>query len=59
MSIIGAILLALLFTFGITGSFYIGFRAGLDRAIRAWVSDNIKVETFEGGIRVRIKGDEK
>jgi hypothetical protein len=36
-----------------------GCRAGLDREIRAWVSDNIKVETFEGGIKVRIKGDEK
>ena len=59
MSIIGAILLALLFTFGITGSFYIGFQAGLDRAIRAWVSDKVVVETFEGGIRVRIKEDKK
>ena len=59
MTIISVIFLILIFMFGLIGSFYIGFRAGLDRAIRAWVSDNIKVETFDGGIRVRIKGDEK
>ena len=59
MTCIYALILSIFFTLALTTSFHIGYRAGMDRAIRAWVSDKVEVETFEGGIRVRIKGDEK
>lgn len=59
MTCIYALILTIFFTLALTTSFHIGYRAGMDRAIRAWIADKIEMEPYEGGIRVRIKGDEK